>query len=451
MPKAARIVFAKDPAANIVAASDFFASSHAAYFCVACDKELQRKVPEGGSPYFVHVRRTTCRLAAHYALRAAAQHVLLESRFIKVPLVGGAAGAGRIQSLLIQWTDSIADIEVVHVRVDFLAETADGQLIVEIAIPGLPPAVPLERVEKLAVPALVVSLPDPARINGWADLRHCVLHSIERKSWLFPLEKALRRSPPVPGEEWHAPSIPGVADKRAPSSWTSPLVFADNAVYRQLSHAERLGVLQTQMALSCDQWPADVDIEVRGDDAFGVDRRIWQADAFSHFVLPASTDSVVREVAFSDVLRYLCERYWVDPDREKAARMAVFYYLQGLVERGALLPFIENIEEPTYLVAASRMPVAGDDLIWASYATLSASQLRVLSVRAGLKVPIELVQELLESFDDCHPSVPVGSYAVILARKLHAPARSVLAFLRDAGLVVEDPPRPASAAQEALF
>ena len=271
MPKAARIVFAKDPAANIVAASDFFASSHAAYFCVACDKELQRKVPEGGSPYFVHVRRTTCRLAAHYALRAAAQHVLLESRFIKVPLVGGEAGAGRIQSLLIQWTDSIADIEVVHVRVDFLAETADGQLIVEIAIPGLPPAVPLERVEKLAVPALVVSLPDPARINGWADLRHCVLHSIERKSWLFPLEKALRRSPPVPGEEWHAPSIPGVADKRTPSSWTSPLVFADNAVYRQLSHAERLGVLQTQMARSCDQWPADVDIEVRGDDAFGVE------------------------------------------------------------------------------------------------------------------------------------------------------------------------------------
>ena len=278
-----------------------------------------------------------------------------------------------------------------------------------------------------------------------------MLHSIERKSWLFPLEKALRRSPPVPGEEWHAPSIPGVADKRAPSSWTSPLVFADNAVYRQLSHAERLGVLQTQMALSCDQWPADVDIEVRGDDAFGVDRRIWQADAFSHFVLPASTDSVVREVAFSDVLRYLCERYWVDPDREKATRMAVFYYLQGLVERGALLPFIENIEEPTYLVAASRMPVAGDDLIWASHATLSASQLRVLSVRAGLKVPIELVQELLESFDDSHPNVPVGSYAVILARKLHAPARSVLAFLRDAGLVVEDPPRPASAAQEALF
>jgi hypothetical protein len=205
------------------------------------------------------------------------------------------------------------------------------------------------------------------------------------------------------------------------------------------------------MALPCNQWPAEVDIEVRGEDAFDVDRRGWQADAFSHFVLPAGTRTVVREVAFSDVLRYLSERYWVEPDREKAARMAVFYYLQGLVVRGALLPFIEDIEEPTYLVAATGKLVAADDLTWAVNATLSASQLRVLSVQAGLKVRIELVQELLESFDDCHPSVPVGEYAVILARKLHAPPRSALALLRDAGLVVEGPPRPISAAQETLF
>jgi hypothetical protein len=451
MPNTAHIVFARGSASNMVAASDGFASGRAAYICVGCGKELRRKVPKSGFPYFAHIYRTTCRLAAHYALRAAAQHVLLDSRFIKVPLPVGEPGARRFQSLLIQWTDSLADIEVGHVPIDFLAETADGQLIVEIAIPGLPRTVPLERIEKLEVPALVVSLPHPARIHGWADLRQCLLHSVENKSWLFAGEKEVRCSPPLPGEEWHAPAMTGVAEKRAPSSWTSPLVFADNSFYRLLNRAEQLGVLQSQMALSCDQWPADVDIEVREEDAFGVDRRVWQADAFGHFVLPASTDSAVREVALSDVLRYLSERYWVDPDREKAARMAVFYYLQGLVERGALLPFIENIEEPTYLVATCRPPAAADNLTWVVNATLTASQLRVLSVRAGLKVPIELVQELLESFDDCHPGVPVRRYAVVLARKLHAPPRSVLAFLRDAGLVVEGPSRAASAAQEALF
>jgi hypothetical protein len=185
MPNTAHIVFARGSAANMAAASDGFASGRAAYICVACGKELQRKVPKSGFPYFAHVYRTTCRLAAHYALRAAAQHVLLDSRFIKVPLPVGEPGARRFQSLLIQWTDSIADIEVGHVPIDFLAETVDGQLIVEIAIPGLPRTVPLERVEKLEVPALVVSLPHPARIHGWADLRQCLLHSVENKSWLF--------------------------------------------------------------------------------------------------------------------------------------------------------------------------------------------------------------------------------------------------------------------------
>jgi hypothetical protein len=102
-------------------------------------------------------------------------------------------------------------------------------------------------------------------------------------------------------------------------------------------------------------------------------------------------------------------------------------------------------------LAGIKAPVAADDLTWVANATLSASQLRVLSVQAGLKVPIELDQELLESFDDCHPSVPVSEYAATLARKLHAPPRSVLAFLRDAGLVVEGPLRPVFAAQKTLF
>jgi hypothetical protein len=102
-------------------------------------------------------------------------------------------------------------------------------------------------------------------------------------------------------------------------------------------------------------------------------------------------------------------------------------------------------------VATGRIPAASDNLTWVPHATLSASQLRVLSVQAGLKIPINLVQELLESFDDCHPSVPVGRYAVMLARKLHAPPRSVLGFLRDAGLAVEGTRRTASATQETLF
>jgi hypothetical protein len=243
MPTTARIGFARDAADNVVAASDVFISSRAIYFCVACGKELQPRVPDEGLPYFEHGYGTTCPLAAHYALRTAAQHILLESRFIKVPHATKARDAG-IRTRLVQWTDSIADIEVVRVPVDFLAETAEGQLIVEIIIPGLPPPVPLNRVEKLKVPALIVSLPDPAYIKGWAALRQYVLHSVENKRWLFPPERTLRHLPPWPGEAPHITTVVGVAHNRSPSSWASPLDFADNALYRQLNQAEQLEVLQ---------------------------------------------------------------------------------------------------------------------------------------------------------------------------------------------------------------
>ena len=199
MPATARIVFARDAAANIVAASDVFASSRAVYFCVACGKELQPKVPEDGRSLFhAQVRN---HVPACCTLRVACSRPAHSSgKPLHQSTARGQARDAGIQTLLVQWTDSIADIEVVRVPVDFLAETAEGQLIVEFIIPGLPPRVPLERVEKLEVPALVVSLPDPAYIKGWAALRQCVLHSVENKRWLFPMERTLRHSPPWPGD-----------------------------------------------------------------------------------------------------------------------------------------------------------------------------------------------------------------------------------------------------------
>jgi len=164
-------------------------------------------------------RRTTCRLAAHYALRAAAQHVLLGSRFIKVPLVGGEPGAGRIQSFLIQWTDSIADIEVVHVPVDFLAETADGQLIVEIAIPGLPATAPLDRVERSRFRRWLSPFRTlPASMDGltYGSAYFTQLRTRVGLSLLRRLSNARLHCHPGVAR----PVTPGAADK-ASSSWTS--------------------------------------------------------------------------------------------------------------------------------------------------------------------------------------------------------------------------------------
>ena len=450
MPRAAHVVFARDQAANVAAASDFFAVNRSEFYCVVCAKPMRRTAPKAGFPYFVHAQRSTCRLAAHYALRAAAQHVLRESRFVKVP--ARVEGTNRVHSLLLQWTDCIADIEVVHLPVDFLTETTDGQVIIEFAIPGLPRAVSRERLERLKVPTLEIVLPDPTQVRGWADLRQHLLHGIDNKSWIYPLTKDQGPVQALPKAEWHAP--PGAAQGIRPgttSAWTSPLAFADNAFYRQMGRAEQLEVLQEQMGKPVSQWPDTVNIEVRGEGAFGVDRRAWQADVYGRWILRPAASATVPEVAFADVYDYLLERYHVEERDEPHARIAAFYYLQGLVEHGLLVPLVEDIDEPTYLVVHGTSQRSAHGLIWNAKPTLSASQLRFLSVQAGLHIPIDMVGELLDSFDECHPAVPVLDYAAILSRRLHALPRSVIAFLLDAGLASEGAPPVTPTTQQNLF
>lgn len=450
MPRAAHVVFALDRAAKVAAASDFFAVNRSEFYCVVCAKPMRRTAPKTGFPYFVHAQRSTCRLAAHYALRAAAQHVLMESRFAKVPAL--VEGTNRIHSLLVQWKDGIADIEVAHLPVDFLAETTDGQVIIELVIPGLPRAVSRERLERLKVPTLEIVLPDPTQVRGWADLRQHLLHGIDNKSWVFPLTKDQGPVQALPKDEWHAP--PGAAQGIRPSNlsaWTSPLAFADNAFYRQMGRAEQLEVLQEQMGKRVSRWPDAVNIEVRGEGAFGVDRRAWQADVYGRWVLSAAASATVPEVAFADVYDYLLERYYVEEREEPHARIAAFYYLQALVEYGVLVPLVEDIDEPTYLVARGGSQRTAYGLVWNAKPTLSASQLRFLSVQAGLHIPIDMVGELLDSFDECHPAVPVLDYAAVLSRRLHALPRSVIAFLLDAGLASEGLPPVTPTTQQNLF
>lgn len=451
MAKAAHIVFAKDEAGNIVAASDLFTASRSTYLCVACGKELRRKTPEKGFPYFVHAQRTSCRLAAHYALRAAAQRVLTESRFIKAPLAGQPVDASRLSAALAQWSDSACDLEVGHVPVDFLAETGEGQLLIELSVPGLPGTSAPERLRALQLPTLEVELPPPAGVHGFSDLRQSLLHSLANKRWLFHPAQSLAAGRQN-GTHYHAaePEAPlaQALEVRAPSPWNSALSFADSTCFRQLAVTEKLDVLEKELDLPCDRWPAHVDIEVRGEQAFGVDRRIWQADVFSRFVQKVHPGVSENMFSVAAVSEWLKNRYLLEHPFPGADSIAVHQYLSALVQRGFLAEW--NSDEPRYRVVRTRPAINGSGLVWRPHATLPASQLRVLSAQAGLRVPVDLVQWLLESFDDCHPCGTVDDFVSVLSRRLHAPPPNVIALLLDAELVVEGA-EDTQGSQERLF
>ncbi|GJH02850.1 hypothetical protein [Paraburkholderia terrae] len=437
MAKAAHIVFAKDGAGNIAAASDLFTAGRSMYLCLACGKELRRKTLGDGFPYFVHAQRTSCRLAAHYALRAAAQRVLTESRFIKVPFTGQPVDANRLSASLVQWTDSACDVEVGHVPVDFLAETGEGQLLIELSIPGLPATSTPERLRILRLATLEVELPPPANVHGFSDLRQSLLHSLGNKRWVFHPAHSLPAGRQNGARYQAEPRVPPVQalEAGAPSPWNPALSFAESTCFRQLAVTEKLEVLEKEMDLPCDRWPAYVDIEVGGEQTFGVDRRIWQADVFSRFVQkhhPGVGENMFSSAAVSEWLK---SRYLLDRPFPGADSIAVHQFLTALVQRGFLVE--RNGDEPRYRVVRTRPAANESGLVWRPHATLSASQLRVLSMQAGLRVPVDIVQWLLESFDDCHPSVTVDDFVSILSRRVHAPPRSIIAFLLDAKLVVD--------------
>src|SRR5262249_46077593 len=75
-------------------------------------------------------------------------------------------------------------------------------------------------------------------------------------------------------------------------------------------------------------------------------------------------------------------------------------------------------------------------LRWNPQGCLTVSALRVCSERVRLDIPVNQVQRLLEYFEDGHPALPVVAVVQDLMVRLHAPARTIVSLLREAGLIL---------------
>jgi hypothetical protein len=442
MAKAAHIAFARNAAGRIAAATDFFVTQQAVYFCIACGQLLRRESGNAGFPHFVHEASAACKRAAHAALRAAACQVLEECRFIKAPSPVDTSKYAR--DVLIQWAESATDIEVDGTRVDFLAEGPDGQLSVVLTISGQRAA--LRAAAATSLPTLEVTLPPPGEVGGFADLRQALLHASANKRWLwYPAPKdRVRARDDEPGVATAVPAPAAQAD----GPWRAATTFLDSARYQQLDVSEKRVVLEERMKAPCDRWPAQTDVEVPGEESFGVDRRIWQADVFARFVRQALPRSNVSTFSAEEVVNWLSARYVVTAPFPGANVFAAKTYLSALVTHGYL-----RFRDPARRqLEVTRTALDGEArFVWSAHAKLSASELRVRAQQANLRIPVERVQWLLESFDDCHPAGTVAEFVSALSRQLHATPRAITAFLLDARLIEESAEVAPTGVQASLF
>jgi hypothetical protein len=448
MPSTSHIAFARNAAGQLVAATDLLDSVPQSYRCVACGHALEVRRPARLPAYFRH-ESNACEMGNQHALRAAALAVLVEGRFVFAPALRNPSGSGSLRRgkeahrVLDEWGDDVAlETAIEGVPVDFFAHTLGGPLIIQICVPDIYDARSRVAVKALGLPTLEITIPRKERIHRLSDLRRVIQHSLTNKLWLsHPVLEGTARPT---GVSAHPTAGAALANDRAsaPTRLTVPLQVpawvaagshAENAVYRQMSVAGKIEALERLLGLSCDRWPDAVDVEVRGQSWFGLDRRIWQADVFARFVAGVGREDRAASFSISTVERWLVARY-LSSGTEAALAGAVFHYLRELAVRGYLLELVGSQYRPTEHWQKN----AAAQLHWTQGAHLGASELNACSKRVRLEIPAEEVQRLLEYFSGGHPAVSVESFVSDLARITRAPERTVVALLREARLVQEE-------------
>jgi hypothetical protein len=441
MTFAPHVFFAKDRGGYYVSARDTFALSRGEFFCASCGQAVRLAGTEK-LPHFRHVSGPECPGAGQRALLGAAQAVLVESRFIKVPPRGHAVFEPLYKQPVIsheQWVDSVCNLEVEGVTIDFVAEQPEGKLLVHFSIPGILDNERRDQIRQLGLPALEVAFAKPSAIDSFAELGKVLLHSIENKRWLVSdtelaqMESRFEFTPALAlaSEEFRSDGF-RTSKPVYPDNWTSVGALVGNALYREFVPSRKIAELEKLMGHSCDKWPTDIGLAVKGQECFGCDPRIWQADAYARFVAGAEG---VRDAVFTsdNVLKYLGERYHVTEVFQNAPVMAVYAYLKELVSRGTLL-------EPSKgrFKVVLNQALAEHKLVWHPYCPISVSTLRRVASEAGLQIPVSAFRWLLESFEAGHPSMSVASFVQLFALQAHVPLRQVIAFLLDADLIWDE-------------
>jgi hypothetical protein len=437
------MAFARNGAGQVVAAHDLPLVGPATFHCASCRREVSLWRPDSTHAYFRHARGGACEHGALRALHAAALELLVQSRFVHAPpLTQNGNGHGK-RHILEQWgTEASVCARVDGVSVDFYAETLAGPLIIQIAIRSLYDPSSRVGIRALGYAALEISIPNAKDILSIGDLREVVLHGLKNKIWLWhpALANLDRRPPPERRTAEMAllfDEVEKPATKRsmpvAVSPWADVGGIARGLPYRQLPVPEKIRELEQQLGASCDRWPDVVDIDVAGSDAFGVDSRLWQADVLGKFVNHHGKGATSPDFAMHAVLGWLYMRYALTPAFEDAEKVAVYQYLRTLVTRGYLM----DLPEQHFRVMPGPRADGLSTLRWNPDSRLSVSGLRVSSERVHLDIPVTHVQRILEYFEEGHPAEPVRAFVEDLMVRLHAPERTIVALLREAGLVVD--------------
>lgn len=158
--------------------------------CPACKSPLLAKKGDLKTHHFAHHKSDTCEHAVETALHIAAKEVLMSEKHILLPEVKVTFASYKKEWVIfpeqdIQFDDVRLEHRLDNIVPDVMIYTSGRPLMIEVAVTHFVDQEKWQRIKKLGISTLEISLDKFARNPTFDELKLEVVESVALKKWLF--------------------------------------------------------------------------------------------------------------------------------------------------------------------------------------------------------------------------------------------------------------------------
>lgn len=343
--------------------------------CPACNEILYSKhcLGEKVVPHFAHAPGSDCANGYETALHLAAKQLIEEHRSLIFPSLAAKvevrdaigilhtplrivvpAGVRVLESVILE--KAIGDI-----RPDLIVDALGlGKVLVEIAVTHFIDSEKLAKIKKCQIPVLEIDV-SGLRLATFDELRKVLFDDPKNSAWVFhhqvataedelrlSLVSALAEADEIAKQQKELAKVSQrqyekrmalAAQERQAQEKAARQVKHEElkraTAFKNRSEPEKVQILTRRLGVCC--LPIAIKLKVRGAGSFGVtDPHVWQSTLFGGLIHHQAGNGhawVKKEFAV-DWLRY---RFEVTLEFPESEQIAVWDYLAGLANRGALI------------------------------------------------------------------------------------------------------------------
>lgn len=307
--------------------------------CAECKGRLVAKHPTKNIvKHFSHHNSESCAGGFETALHKAAKQVILDNKEILLPELNASTYLTDIETRThvekqktitprMVKLDSVVDESRDYQGVipDIVAIVRDKLLFIEIAVTHFVDQEKLEKLKTLGHATLEIDLSDSPRIPTMDDIKRLVIHTATNRKWLInskqkELEERVHNDAKAELEL-------GISAFKAKKIKEAQEIQR----YKQLSDKDKFNEDLTAMRATPERVSRIAGHKVKCDFSILAPTKTWQLSIFRQFVY---RQGGWNDFDTSDVYKWVSERFRLklSDNFEDAPKIAIYYYLQTLVE-----------------------------------------------------------------------------------------------------------------------